>query len=136
MGRITSYEPVGITRGIECPHLIHCRLYGKFLPGSEFILPFFSNADDNSGKFVTNHCWVYMNVVRNTFVVGSLDGCLVRRHADTVGNNLCKYLIFFNIGQIKLLQTKIFLSVNPYCFCLHRKFLFILFFIRKVIVIS
>ena len=68
------------------------------------------------------------DVAGNPLVGVGLVGSLVRRHADGVTDYLREDFIILDCGQLKLLQTEVFLAIEAYCFCFHgilRLYLFV-----------
>ena len=119
MGCITPNEPVGVTGCIKSAHLVHSRLNGEFLAGFEFMLPFFPDLLDYSGKFMTDNSWIDINIVWNALMISTLDSCFMRRHADAIGNYTGKDLIILQCGQFKFFEPQILFTVYSNSLCLH-----------------
>ena len=49
--------------------------------------------------------WIYMHIVRNSFMIGTLLGGFVRRHANAVAYHVGKYLIRPDWRQVQILPA-------------------------------
>ncbi len=115
VSRVTTGVAIGISRGGQqsgrAVLVVEGRLDGELVTRLELILPFGADLYDLSGKLMADNRGIIGDVARNSLVVRTLMGRLVGRHAKTVADNLSKDFVILHLGELKLLKTKIFLTI-------------------------
>ena len=85
----------------------NCWLLCELLSWFEFILPFFTDFHNISGKFVSNDDRVISNIRRNSLMICSLFYHFPCRHTDGITHHLNKDLIVLDLWKFKFFQTDI-----------------------------
>ena len=98
--------------GVGVLGLVQRGLDGELLAGLELIGPLGADFHDLAAELMADDDGVLRHVVGNTLMIGALDGRLVGRHANAVGDNMGKDLVLSDGRELKGLQTQVVLAIQ------------------------
>ena len=117
--RITAAILIGIT-GRHLRTLIEmCGLDCKTLTGLVLMLPVFTDLGDHAAEFMADNGRMFSNIIGHALMLGTLNGRLIRAHADGIRNDLDLNVVRADLRQLDLLEAQIHLTVDSNSFCLH-----------------